>query len=275
MAEPTSIATLKEKQAPAANLPIVGFNPDAYHAMQERDAMLIRDEVLHGYTGKEYVYDFEVAGTKVRGVSAIGSRALASFYGGIQSRLIASIDKTGALFVCKGFEPFSVHAQIVRELAEEEDFYEVLMEVTDIKTGNRTQVRKKEYKREYSKAKKQWYERPHYDTIAESKAKRNGILELVPQDVIQRFIELCVKQGNTKTEKTLDQLRAGALAFASKNAIPLDRDALGELTYDQIFGMGQAAQAGVAQFKESVYALGLARAAEPKEEAAKERPNVE
>src|SRR6476619_3071756 len=157
MAEPTSIATLKDKQ----HTPVTvqgGFNPDDYHAMQARDAMLIRDEVLHGYTGKEYVYDFEVQGTKVRGVSAVGSRALAAHYGGIQSRIIASIDKTGSLFVCKSFDPFQVAAQMLPQLAEEEDFYEVLIEVSDIKTGNRTQVRKKEYKREYSRKAKNWYE---------------------------------------------------------------------------------------------------------------------
>lgn len=252
-----AIATDTNQQQ-TAGVPAV-FDAEAWHAMQERDTMLIRDEVLHGYAGKEYVYDFTIQQTKVRGVSVVGARALATFYGGIKTRLVASVDKTGALFVFKSFEPLAVMAQRVMELADDPDFYEVVIEVQDIKTGNSTQVRKKEFKTEKRSASKGGgsYDRPHYDVIAESKAKRNGILELIPQDVIRAFMERCLKAGDSKTEKTIDQLRAGLLSFCAKNAIAVERAAIEELTYDQIYGLGAAANGGVEQFRAAAVAMGI------------------
>lgn len=236
------------------------FDPDAWHAMQARDDMLIRDEILHGSTAKEFVYEFKMKdGSTVRGISVVGARQLANFYGGIQSRIVASVDKFGALFVFKSFEPLAVMAQRVPELADEPDFYEVVIDVRDIKTGNSTQVRKKEFKTETRSAARggTTYDRPHFDVIAESKAKRNGILEVIPQDVKRSFMDRCLKVGDVKQERTINDLRTGCLAFAAKNAIALDRGEVEQLTYEQLYGIGQAAGLGVVQFAEACQAVGI------------------
>lgn len=232
------------------------FNADAYHAMQARDDQLIRDGVLHGYTGKEYVYNFKINGAEVTGVSVVGARELAAHYGGIKSRIVASVDKTGSLFVFKSFEPLAIQAQIIPQLADDPDFYEVVMEITDIKTGNSLQVRKKETKTEKRRDGSS-YDRPHYDVIAESKAYRNGVLSIIPQNVIYAFEQRALQAGNKSQEKTIDQLRAGILGFAAKNALALDRQAINDLLYAEISGLGTAANQGIGAFKESVAALGL------------------
>lgn len=257
----TTLDELRSVQAPQQFHAPAVFDPAAYHAMQARDATLVRDIVLHGVTDDKWVYSFEIKGTKVEGVSVVGARHLASQYGGVRSRIVASVDKTGSLFVFKSFEPLAIAAQRIFELESDEDFYEVVMEVTDIKTGNSVQVRKKEYKTE-RKRNGDTYERPHYDVIAESKAFRNGVLSLLPQDVVRQFM-LRAKQANkVGNEKTLDQLRAGVLTFAAKSAIPVSREAVETLTYEQIFGLGAAANAGLAQFRESAVALGLMESAD-------------
>lgn len=232
------------------------FNPDAWHAMQARDDQLIHDSILHGAARSEYVYEFSISNTKVRGVSVVGARELASQYGGIKSRIVASVDKTGELFVFKSFEPLAIQANIIPQLAEQEDFYEVVVEIQDLKTGNSIQVRKKELKTE-RKRNGDTYDRPHYDVIAESKAFRNGVLSILPQGVIKKFMERCLQSGNTSGEKTIDQLREGALAFAAMKGITLDRRSLEQLTYAQIFGLGNSTKDGIDAFKGSALSLGL------------------
>lgn len=249
-----NLAELKRSHAvdAAANLP-VAFNPDAWHAMQARDDALIEDSILHGYAGEEYVYQFKIQNTTVNGVSVVGARALAAEYGGIKSRIVASVDKTGSLFVFKSFEPLAIQAQLIPQLAEQDDFYEVVVEVTDIKTGNSIQVRKKETKTERRRDGSA-YDRPHFDVIAESKGFRNGVLSIIPQRVIKEFKDRCLRGGKSGNEKTIDQLRDGALAFAAKNAISLDRRALEDLTYSQIFGLGNAAK-DIGAFREAAESL--------------------
>lgn len=250
-----NIAELKNKYTTEqANLP-TAFNPDAWHAMQARDDALIEDSILHGYAGEEYVYSFSISGNNVTGVSVVGARALASEYGGIKSRIVASVDKSGSLFVFKSFEPLAIQAQMIPQLADQDDFYEVVVEITDIKTGNSIQVRKKETKQERRKNGSA-YDRPHYDVIAESKAYRNGVLSILPQAVIKQFKDRCLRAGKNGNEKTIGQLRDGALAFAAKNAIPLDRHSVEQLTYSQIFGLGNAAK-DIGAFREAAEALGI------------------
>lgn len=232
------------------------FNADAYHAMQARDDQLTRDSILHGYTGKEYVYSFNISGKQVTGVSVVGARELASYYGGIKSRIVASVDKTGALFVFKSFEPLAIQAQMIPQLSEEPDFYEVVMEITDLKTGNSLQVRKKESKTE-RRSNGTPYDRPHYDVIAESKAYRNGVLSIIPQNVIAEFEKRALAAGNNSQEKTIDQLRSGILGFAAKSAIALERLAVNELLYAEISGLGTAANQGVEAFREAAASLGI------------------
>jgi len=256
MSNSTSLQNLQKR---GQALPQGGFNAEAWHAMQARDDQLIRDSVLHGYTGKEYVYQFKISGQMVNGVSVVGARELASHYGGIKSRIVASVDKTGSLFVFKSFEPLAIQAQVIPQLADEDDFYEVVMEITDIKTGNSLQVRKKESKKERRRDSSGYYERSHYDVIAESKAFRNGVLAIIPQNVIAEFERRALSAGNTSIEKTIDEYRQGVVAYATKHAIPIDRHSVSELTYAEISGLGSAYKESIEAFQNAAESLGVLR----------------
>lgn len=236
------------------------FDPDAYHVMQQRDEQLIEDELMHGSASKAFVYDFEIKGSRVTGVSIVGARQLASEYGGIKSKIVATVEKRGALFIFRSFDPLNIHTAVLHELSEEGDYYECIMQVDDIKTGNSTQVRKKEAKTE-RKRDGGTFDRPHYDVIAESKARRNGILDVLPQSVILAFKQKHLAAGNKSEEKTLDQLRAGALQFSAKYGMVLRRDVLQQLTYAEIAGIGGAAGLGIDAFRKACEAVGLVEAA--------------
>ena len=265
-----SIAQLRTQNADAAALlnPLLAqphygrFDPDAWHVMQERDNALIRDELLHGAASNAFVYSFDIKGKNVTGVSVVGARELASQYKGIKSRIVATIEKRGSLFIFRTFTPLSIETRVLHELADEDDFYECVMEVSDIKTANSIEVRKKESRTE-KKRDGTSYERPHYDVICESKAFRNGVLSVLPQSVIREFKERCLKAGNASQEVTIQQRRAAAGAHAAKNGIALDRAALEGLTYDELTGLGSAAAQGLEQFKRSAMALGLIAGANP------------
>lgn len=235
------------------------FNPDAYHVMQQRDEQLIEDELLRGSASKAFVYDFDIKGSRVTGVSIVGARQLASEYGGIKSKIVATVEKRGALFIFRSFDPLNIHTTVLHELAEETDYYECIMQVDDIKTGNSTQVRKKEAKTE-RKRDGGTFDRPHYDVVADSKARRNGILDVLPQSVILAFKQKHLAAGNVSNEKTFDQLRAGALQFSAKYGITLRRHVLQQLTYAEIAGIGGAAGLGIDAFKKACEAVGLIEA---------------
>lgn len=265
-----TVAQLRSQNADAAALlnPLLQgphyskFDPDAWHVMQERDNALIRDELMHGAGSKSFVYEFEIKGSKVHGISVVGARELASQYKGIKSKIVATIEKRGALFIFRTFTPLSIETRVLYELEGDDDFYECVMEVSDIKTGNSIEVRKKESRTE-KKRDGSTYERPHYDVICESKAYRNGVLAVLPQSVIKEFQQKCLSAGNSSEEKTIQQLRAGALAHAAKNGVSLDRQALQELGYDEVRGLGAAAAQGLDAFKRSAIALGLVAGVNP------------
>lgn len=240
--------------------PLSSFDPDAYHVMQQRDNALIRDELMHGAASKAFVYEFKMSGKTVAGISVVGARELASQYKGIKSRIVATVEKRGALFIFRTFSPLSIDTRVLNELADEDDFYECVVEVSDIKTGNSIEVRKKETKQE-RRSDGSKYDRPHYDVIAESKAFRNGVLSVLPQSVIKEFQAKCQAAGNTSAELTIHEWRAKARAHAAKNGIAIDRAALDGLTFDEISGLGAAAAHGLDAFKAAAAALGLITAA--------------
>lgn len=261
------------------------FSQEAWHAMNARDNMQIEDEVLHGAAEPEFVYAMLVQGKLVTGVSVVGARQIATEYGGIRGRLIASTEKRGALFVFRQFSPLMIETRTLVELDANDDYYEAIMEVTDIKTGNSIEVRKSENstgnKRDGGK-----FDRPHYATLAESKAFRNGVLSLIPQSVVKKFKIKCLKAGldggafnapdqaqlkaavkrfleNPQSppagaEKTIDQLRDGAMTFAAKNGVTLDRIALAALTYSELYALGQTAR-DMEAFRAAVVSMGLVR----------------
>lgn len=293
MAQPTSIAALKSAPAPQGQDELsrllsgpvrAAFDPEAWHAMQERDNRLIVDNLLHGPQSGEFVYAFKVTNKLVVGTSVVGARQLASEYKGIRARIVATIEKRGALFIFRTFEPLTIDTRELHALADETDFYECVMQVDDTKTGNSIQVRKRESKVERN-SQGGTYERPHFDTIAESKAYRNGVLGVLPQSVITEFEKRnlragldalqpdvkklaidwlnAAKQNPVSEGKTIDQLREGALAFAAKNGIALDRGRLNALVYAEILGLGNSVKDGLDAFKGAALSLGVVAGQEP------------
>lgn len=237
-----------------------GFDADVFHVMEERDNQLIADEVLHGALSGKFVYNFEIQGKQVAGVSVVGARHLAYHYGGLRHRIVATVEKKGALHIFTSYPndttPMSVHASFLHEIADEPDYYKAVVEIQDVKKGNTVQVECTETRFE-RKRDGSMYERPNFQKIAQSKGYRNAVLDLVPQDVVERFKKQCIAEGKSAdvTESVIDQKRAGVLRFATSKGIGLDRQAIGQLTFQQIAGLGDAAREGEAQFRVALDAL--------------------
>lgn len=161
------------------------------------------------------------------------------------------------------FDPPSMSIQHIPELADQADFYEVVVEVQDLKTGNSIQQRKKEDKCG-RKRDGGLFERPHFDVIAEAKAFRNGVLAIIPQDVVSQFEQKALSAGNKGSVQTKADRIAGLLRFAASKGVAVIRSAIEELTSDQIDGIGQAARESVESFRRAAVALGIAEiAADP------------
>ena len=225
-----------------------GFDVDAWHVMEARDDALIRDEILHGAGSSTFVYSFDIGGGKiVSGISVVGARHLAHYYKGLKHRMVASTAKTGKLLTFTSypseFGNMSMTTAVLDDLEAEEDFYSAICEVIDLKTGNSIQVERREARYEERRG-GGWFERPNYPTIAQSKAYRNAILALLPQDVIipWKLEQLRLKKEEVITAGVLDEKRANVLHFAAQKAIALDRHAVEGLTLDQIGGLGDAAR---------------------------------
>jgi hypothetical protein len=239
------------------------FDVDAFHAMERRDEALIADEILNGAGSSKFVYNFNIQGTEVAGISVVGARHLAAHYGGMKHRIIASVQKTGALFTFTSYPqegmPMDVRCSVVPELENEEDFYGAVVEIVDVKSGNSIQIERRENRYERRRDKTQ-YERPNYATIAQSKAYRNAVLALIPQDVQIEWRGKMLKLGKGVdiTDSVIDTKRSSVIQFAAAKAIPLQRQAVDELTMDQIAGLSEAAHTkDEAKFRASMDALGL------------------
>lgn len=244
-----------------------GFDIDFLHVIEARDDELIKNEILYGAGSSKFVYDFEVGGKPVSGISVIGARHLAHHYGAIKHRLVASVQKTGALFTFTSYPhddtPMLVDAKRIPELDEEPDYFEAVVEVEDIKVGNTIQVQRREMKFE-KKRDGSYFERPHYATIAQSKAYRNAVLNLLPQDVTLKWKENMLKLGKneTVTESVIDTKRHAVIQFAAQKALQLTREAVNGLTMEQIAGLADAAREGkLPAFTQAAVALGLLQAA--------------
>jgi len=239
-----------------------GFDADAWHVMERRDESLIEQEILAGSASAKFVYSFPLQGSTVNGVSVVGARHLAYHYGGLQHRMIASIEKRGALHIYTTYPHdgtgMKVETSYLHDLAGEDDFYGVLIEMTDVKKGNRIQVEKRESRTE-KKRDGGTFDRPHFQVIAQSKAYRNAVLALVPQDVQLQWKEMQLKagKGEVVTASVADEKRAGVLRYAAAQAIAINRQALEALTLDQISGLGEAArgEGGRAGFLRAAAAL--------------------
>jgi hypothetical protein len=261
------------------------FDIDILHAMEERDNQLIADEILNGPGSSTFVYSFTLQGNTVAGISVVGARHLANHYGGLKHRLVAATHKIGPMFTFTSFPaenmPMAVSCAIVPELADDDDYYAAICEMTDVKTGNSIQIERREPRYEERRAGGR-YERPNYPTIAQSKCYRNAVLSLVPQDVCIQWKEAMLKlqKSETITVSVLDEKRGNVLRFAAQKAITLDRRAIEGLTLDQIAGLGDAAREGrLPAFVEAAKALGLeiaqGQAAEAPKPSTASPPRVE
>jgi hypothetical protein len=250
-----------------------GFDPDFFAAMNERDDELIRQEVLNGAGSSKYVYSFKLAGSQVTGISVIGARELAAKYGGIKHRLVSSVFKDGTLMVVEQYDPMDVRVTNNEALASIPDYYKVVIEMVDLKNQNTVMVEKREAVREKRSAGtrqqdpslSEYYDRPHYDTIARSKAYRDAVLSLIPQNVIIEWKEEMLKlnKGDVLTANVLEEKRSAVVRFATAKAIPVDRQAVAALTMEQIAGLSDAAREGnLAQFNAAAHALGILLAVE-------------
>ena len=247
-----------------------GFDPDAWHVLDKRDDTLIEQDLLSGSGSSKFVYSFSLQGTNVVGVSVVGARHLAYHYGGLRHRMIASTEKRGALFTFITYPGdgagMRVETSYLHDLADEDDFYSCLIEMEDVKKGNRIQVEKRETRRE-KKRDGGTFERPHFQVIAQSKAYRNAVLALVPQDVQLQWREQQLKlgKGEVVTASVADEKRNGVLRYAAGKGIGINRQALEALTLDQLSGLGDAAREGDGAFRRSALALGILVAGEPTE----------
>lgn len=237
--------------------------------MEKRDESLIEQEILSGAGSAKFVYQFPLQGSTVSGISVVGARHLAYHYGGLQHRMIASVEKRGALFVYTTYphdgSGMKVETNYLHDLAGEDDFYSCLIEMTDAKKGNRIQVEKRETRTE-RKRDGGTFERPHFQVIAQSKAYRNAVLALVPQDVQLQWKEQQMRLGKNEvvTASVADEKRGGVLRYAASKGLAVNRHALEALTIDQLAGLSDATRAeGVAAFQRSALALGVMSAAEP------------
>lgn len=261
------------------------FDADMYHVMNERDNSLVADEILNGSGSSKFVYVMEGMkgedGNSVSGISVIGARHLASFYGGIEHRIVATVRKVGSQFITTSYPapgiPMETRVEMIHALADEPDSYTAIVEIKDKKTGNSIMAEKRE-ERFGRKRDGGRFERPNYDIIAQSKAFRNGVLSVLPQDVIIRWkIEMLKldKHKDVITDSVRDEKIAGVTSYAAKKGIPIDRIALADLAMPQIAGLSDAARASDAAFTNALIALGLVQAEQSEPEPAPPKSKAE
>lgn len=244
------------------------FDPDAWVVMDQRDNTLIAEELLGGVRSKKFVYDFRIAGTRVAGISVIGAAELASIYTGIQHRLVSSWRKIGSLYVFTSYpmpgSPMNIITQELPALANEPDGYNIVCEIKDIKTGNIVQTEVFEAEYEWSdnlnNKKGGYFRKPHFAKIAQSKAYRNGVLRVIPQNVQMRWRDEQLNATNVEgiDEGVLAQKRNGVLQYCAAQGIPVDRRALEGILLSQIMGLAEAARLkDLDAFVASANSLGL------------------
>lgn len=248
----------------AATVSRGGIDLDLLHVMDGADESLIGEEVVNGVKSGAFVYSFAISGSgTVSGISVVGAAHLARKYGGLKHRMIASVEKRGALHIFRSYpdngSPMQVTTSILHDLEGDTDYYTAVVEMTDIKTGNSIQVEKTETRME-RKRDGSTFERPHFQVIAQSKAYRNAVLRLVPQDIQRKFMTECIAQGNSKdmTDSAIDEKRRGVLAYAVKKGLPVTREGVFALGMAEISGLSDAAREdGVTAFVNGCKALGL------------------
>lgn len=247
------------------------FDPDAWHAMNERDNALVADELMNGSLSSKFTYSFPMPGEgTVGGVSVIGARHLAAHYGGIKHRIVVSVEKRGGYHFCRtypsGDTPTDMRTIYEPQTEADPDYYTVLVEITDVKKGNTLQAEASETRLGLRKDGITPYEKLQFQKIAQSKAYRNALLSILPQDVVIAFKTRCIELGKDVdlTADVISEKRRAILTYATGKGIPVDRLALQNLGFDQINGLSIAAGAArdgdVHAFMSALVAVGLTQA---------------
>ena len=243
------------------------YDADFATAMTKRDDSLIAQEVLHGGLSKKYLYNFPGAGgAPMVGISVVGARELAYHYGGISHSILGVTTKRGAMFQFESYIPFDISVKPIPELARERDFVTVRIRMVDTKKANSVEVIHTEMLHdEHNSAfmakhpsAELLYDRPHAQTIALSKAYRNGVRTLVPQHVQIEWIELNKGVSEDLTTDVLAEKRAAVQRYAASKGLTLDRQSVERITIEQISGLSDAVREGnLPAFQQSCQALGL------------------
>ena len=178
-----------EKEAPiieaeiTESAPKIQYRPqyseilaDPYLDMDRRDDAMIIAEAI-GQFSDEYIYQYEIDGKPVRGLSFSGVKEARRLYKMIAVSIV-SIDEKPMYYECKA-----------RSL--------------DRITGSATEVIYRQAKGIKRRDGSHW-ENPHAFMICQSKAKRNAIAELLPQALIRGWM------NDYEATKTFDGKRAEA-----------------------------------------------------------------
>ena len=239
-----------------------GFDAEAFYVMNKRDDQLIADEILNGAGSRSFVYSFKIKGKEVSGISVIGARHLAYHYQGLKHRIVASMEKNGSLVRTMSYphEQAPMQFGTYTDHSDTPDFYWCLVEMHDLKTGNVIQIEQTEKRFETRDDGTQW-EKPHLQKIAHSKAYRNAVLDVIPQDVKIRWQQqqLALKVTDSITDDVIGEKRKGVLGYATRLAIAVQREALSQLSMEQISALSDVArEKDPVRFREALGSLGLA-----------------
>jgi len=145
---------------------------NAYTRMDRRDEEIIVQSIM-GAEVSSFVYAFEITpGNVVTDISIAGVAELQQFMGGIESQIMS----------------------IVRETENGRGIWRAVAVARDTFTGTSTDGHGECECEYYSKKKSSWLVKAHARQIAISKAKRNAIKLLLPQD-IRKYLADLAKQG--------------------------------------------------------------------------------
>lgn len=286
----TTIRTAQEIRglttpSPPENLPAtIGHNSmamdeDMLRVISVRDEALVADEIMSGSSGA-FSYSFRMPGQSkpVTGISVVGARHLAVKYKFLQHRLVCSISKRDRMMTVTTYphrgQPMKVEVHVLDELATVDDYYTVMIEMKDLQTGLVQQTEKTEarFKKRNTKnedsskseatnskgGKPGYFENEHFETIAQAKAFRNGVIHILPQDVVQDFLAQSINAGSNQdlTQDYLEHARRGLLEFCTLKGIRAKKAAIWRLDLAQIETLRKARADGIERLRNALAALG-------------------
>lgn len=251
------------------------FDKERHYVLAERDRKAITEAIIYGAVDTDWVYRLP-GRSGAEGISVVGARQLAALYKGLRHRILFSVEKRGPLWTITNYptdrREGSVLFQIQPPGTEDvPDFYKVLVEVEDIKTGNSLQDEKTELRVNFDREGKP-YDNAHYATIAQAKAARNAVEHILPQDFVRRFVDNALglkDEAGGKPESrafamsAIEEAHRKIAAYAVSYSIAIDTMKLDKLDMATVEGLRMAAGTGIDQFRDALGTLGLVVANTP------------